>query len=823
MSAPETSSTSTNDATHQRYSGDIHNHSARGGDIIVRLSIGQDARRVPHDHKPAAMTFEDFADRLSTPQVGPKGSGGFYLSTVFAPCKRGKNDAVELPCIVNVDLDFGQWSIDLIRAALPADTAWIAYSTASHTVEEPRFRVVLPLSMPLPVERWTLVSRAVMRLLGYEEGNVEFDRCTEKIAQPMYLPTIATPDALFEFEAELDSPALSAESIARMVADEQAREKAAEDLTRIEREHRNEERRRRTERFGTTAESANVIEAFNAAHPIEGVLEGCGYRAPRAPGGKWLSPNSSKGVPAVKVWADEGRFYSHHASDQGTEYEHGDAFDLFRLYEHSGNWTSATRAAAERLGIDHRSQKMGRAESSYSKCEDVSYDRESTPDTENLTDLGNARRFRRLHGDDLRYVYPFGRWYVWDEVCWREDTSGEVMRRATSVPMDLYGQASESADSARREELSKYAHRTESEKSLKALISLAQSERGVSASPDEFDADPWSLNTPKGIVDLRTGDLAPHARSAMCTRVTGTGFDPGARSELWESCLETWIPDSELRAFVKRAIGYSLIGEVLEQVLFIMWGTGANGKSVFFEIIRKTLGSYALNTPAETLVSNRGGGIPNDVARLKGARFVSASESEENRNLAEAKIKALTGGDIITARFMRGEFFEFEPTFAVLLSTNHKPVIRGNDLGIWRRIRLIPFTVTIPESKRDPKLLQRLEAELPAILAWAIEGCLEYQKRGLDAPKAVTEATDSYRRESDVFGDFLEECCTVGTDRFASSSALYNAYREWSKAAGEEAVTKTAFGKKLTERGFDARRTNQGRGWCGIALGGHDA
>jgi len=386
--------------------------------------------------------------------------------------------------------------------------------------------------------------------------------------------------------------------------------------------------------------------------------------------------------------------------------------------------------------------------------------------------------------------------------------------------MDLYREAAEIPDTAKREKVATQARRTESEKSLKSLISLAQSD--IPANPDDFDPDPWVLNTPKGIVDLKTGEIGPHSREAMCSKVTGVGFEPGARSEFWEQCLDTWLPDPGVRSFVKRAVGYSLIGDIFEEILLIAWGSGGNGKSKFFETVRMALGDYATHTPAETLVSNRSGGIPNDVARLKGARFVTASESEENRRLAEAKIKALTGGDMIAARFMKAEWFEFKPTFTLWLWTNHKPIISGQDDGIWRRIRLIPFDAKIPEAKRDGHLLEKLRGELPAVLAWAVEGCLEYQDRGLDPPSGVKDATDTYQRESDVFGEFLEERCLVKPGLFATSEGLYAAYRDWSKAAGEDTVTKTAFGKKLTERGFDSAKAGGNRGRGGIALRGLD-
>jgi putative DNA primase/helicase len=387
--------------------------------------------------------------------------------------------------------------------------------------------------------------------------------------------------------------------------------------------------------------------------------------------------------------------------------------------------------------------------------------------------------------------------------------------------MDLYRKAAEIAETDSREKVARQARKTESEKSLKSLIALAQSD--VPASPDDFDSDPWALNAPNGIVDLGTGEITPHSREAMCSKVTGVEFVPGARSELWEQCLDTWLPDPEVRDFVKRAVGYSLIGDIFEEVLLIAWGSGGNGKSKFFETIRMALGDYATHTPAETLVSSRSGGIPNDVARLKGARFVTASESEENRRLAEAKVKALTGGDMITARFMKAEWFEFKPTFTLWLWTNHKPIIGGQDDGIWRRIRLIPFDAKIPDEKRDGHLLEKLRSVLPAVLAWAIDGCLEYQKRGLGAPLGVTDATKTYQRESDVFGEFLDERCVEKPGLFATSEGLYTAYREWSKAAGEDAITKTAFGKKLTERGFSREKYGGRRGWVGISLGKLDA
>lgn len=440
--------------------------------------------------------------------------------------------------------------------------------------------------------------------------------------------------------------------------------------------------------------------------------------------------------------------------------------------------------------------------------------------SENLTDTGNGKRLARLHAEDLRYVEEFGHWLVWDGSVWKRDTTGELYRRAKSVPIDLMHESAADPDSARREAVAKHSTKTESEKSIRAMINLAKSEPPIPARPDDFDADPWLLNTPKGMVDLQTGEIHPHERAAMCTRSTGVGFVQGARSDLWESCLKTWLPDPEVRAFVGRVVGYSLIGSVTEHILPILYGLGANGKSVFVETIRRALGDYAAQTPAETLVGSRTTGVPNDVARLKGARFVTASETEENGRLSEGKVKSMTGGDRLIARFMRGEWFEFVPTFAVWLSTNHRPVVQGTDDGIWRRLKLIPFNVRIPEDQRDPELAAKLDRELEGVLAWAIEGALEYQQIGLRPPAAVEAATSEYRRDQDVIGAFIADECNEDPNGRVSIKDLFEKFEEWCQRSGEKSGSKRSFGQKLEERGFSKGRSEKARNWRGLTLKG---
>lgn len=265
-------------------------------------------------------------------------------------------------------------------------------------------------------------------------------------------------------------------------------------------------------------------------------------------------------------------------------------------------------------------------------------------------------------------------------------------------------------------------------------------------------------------------------------------------------------------------IGYSLTGSTREQCLFMPYGSGANGKSTFLEAIAEMLAGYAQRTPTETLMAKDTGGISNDIARLKGARFVIASEVEENKRLAESLVKQMTGSEKITARFMRAEFFEFTPMFKLWVGTNHKPIIRGTDMAIWRRIKLIPFDVTIPPEERDKDLSNKLRKELPGILNWAVMGCMEWQKNGLGEPEEVIKATGEYRSEMDVLTRFITDCCNTSTQRCAKSSELYKRYAEWAREGNEFMLSQTKFNAKLVEKGFKKLNRSSGYYWEDISI-----
>ena len=436
----------------------------------------------------------------------------------------------------------------------------------------------------------------------------------------------------------------------------------------------------------------------------------------------------------------------------------------------------------------------------------------------NLTDLGNARRLVHRHGRNLRYCWLWRKWLVWDGKRWVKDDTGEVYRLAKETVSSIYQEAAAAPNDEARKELGKHATRSEAGARIKEMVDLARSD--VPVMPDELDASPDLLNTESGTIDLRTGELQEHRREDLITKIAPTTYRPDAAAPTWEAFLERVLPGEDLRAFVQRAVGYSATGDTSEQCMFINHGGGANGKSTFQEAIAAALGDYAMRAPTEMLLAKRSDGVPNDVARLKGARFVSASETEEGRRLAESRIKDLTGQDTITARFMKAEWFDFAPTHKLWLSTNHKPEIRGTDAAIWRRIRLVPWAVTIPPAEQDKKLPIALRHELAGILAWVVRGCLQWRREGLQAPDEVRKATGEYRAEMDVLAGFLVECCELDTGHWEYAKDLYECYKRWCDENGERPEPQRKFGGRLGERGFQRDRGgSRGAGiWRGVRL-----
>ncbi|MEX5830376.1 phage/plasmid primase, P4 family [Ralstonia solanacearum] len=430
---------------------------------------------------------------------------------------------------------------------------------------------------------------------------------------------------------------------------------------------------------------------------------------------------------------------------------------------------------------------------------------ESVWGTEDALALAFTRRYHR----DWRYVAAWGRWLVWDGRRWRtEDTLA-----ATDLIRNVCRHAAVNADNP------KLAAKLATSGTVGGVERLARADRRHAATTSEWDADPWLLNTPGGVVDLRTGRQRPHDRDDRMTKITTA--TPGGDCPTWRQFLaEVTGGDAELQAYLQRMAGYALTGSTQEHALFFLYGTGANGKSVFLNTLSTILGDYAANAAMDTFMETRTDRHPTDMAGLRGARFVAAIETEQGRRWAESKVKNLTGGDKIAARFMRQDFFEFFPQFKLFVAGNHKPAIRNIDEAMKRRLHLIPFTITVPPERRDKHLQQKLLAERDGILAWAVQGCLDWQRLGrLDPPQQVLDATEEYFEAEDALGRWLDERCVREANAKSLTAELFNDWKQWAEAAGEFAGSQKRFADLLLTRGVEKWRNTAGlRGFRGIGL-----
>ncbi len=432
-----------------------------------------------------------------------------------------------------------------------------------------------------------------------------------------------------------------------------------------------------------------------------------------------------------------------------------------------------------------------------------------------LTEAGDAEFF--VHGtkDFVRYDHRRGRWLVFSHHRWVPQTNGELLRLALAAMRARQASALRSTGEGRAQRI-KWALAGESGSRLRSLLSIAQNLEPVADAGDGWDDNPWLLGTPNGVVDLRTGSLrdgTPNDRITMSTRVP---FDPEASCPLFDKVIrEIFNDDPKTIAYIDRYIGYSITGDCQEESLAICWGGGANGKGTLMNTIGWILGDYADDLPFSAFELHSRAGIPNDIAKLVNKRFVTASETGEAQRLNEARIKALTGRDPITARFLHKEFFTFEPNAKFWLATNHRPDVHDDSEGLWRRLHLIPFTASFI-GREDRTLKERLRAEGPGILARAVRGCLAWQERGLDPPELVRTATEAYRAESMPLAQFLDERCIVHEDARVTFGELFKAYVQWSGRS--DRMGKHAFNTALRQQFRPDDRNKQRVVFLGVGL-----
>lgn len=400
--------------------------------------------------------------------------------------------------------------------------------------------------------------------------------------------------------------------------------------------------------------------------------------------------------------------------------------------------------------------------------------------------------------------------------------AGVVIGYAKSTVRAMYAEAGNIENKDDRKSFLAFVLRSEQKDRLKAMVELAASEPGIPVLPEELDRDPWLLNVANGTIDLRTGELRPHRREDLITKITDVKYDETAKCPRWEQFLDEVMRGNQaLVTFLQRAAGMSLTGDVSDHVLLTLYGTGRNGKSTFLNTLLAVMGDYGMQAAPDLLMAKRGERHPTELADLFGKRLVVSIESEQDRRLAESLVKQLTGGDRITARRMRQDFWSFAPTHHLWLATNHKPQIRGTDLAVWSRIKLVPFRAQFldDDPRQDKHLFKKLLAELPGILRWCVEGCLAWQAGGLGVPEEVKKATDEYRAEQDTIAAFLSDCCVVTPTAKAAIRDVYKAYLTWCETNGERPVSQRELGSRLVERGFERRRAHGGMWvWQGIGL-----
>jgi putative DNA primase/helicase len=431
------------------------------------------------------------------------------------------------------------------------------------------------------------------------------------------------------------------------------------------------------------------------------------------------------------------------------------------------------------------------------------------------TDMAFARRFHQRHGADVRYTVERG-WLVWSGQKWQIDDKGIAV--ATLAKESAESLLDEIRDAADRNEAFKTAKSALQKRAVDSTMWLARSEPGVPARLVDFDKAPMILNVRNGIVDLTTGTLGPHDKTAMCAMIAGTEYDKHAQCSRWQQFIAEICCDSvELMDYVQRWCGYLLTANVAENSLMFLLGDGRNGKSLLIEVMKELLGEYAIVASTEMVMVRRNPGIPNDIARMRGVRAVFMNETNKGQRFDEAKVKDLTGGDTLNARFMREEFFDFAPTHKLVIRGNHKPTINGTDAGIWSRFKLVPFRANFL-GREDMGLKAKLLAELPGILNWCLAGCLEWQRTGLVTPAAVADAVASYRNQSDTMGRFIEECCTPAEGAVTSASAMYMRYKDFCLAASERWLSLRDFPDEMARHGFALVANGAGREYQGIAL-----
>lgn len=717
-------------------------------------------------------------------------------------------------CLLCLDVDDGTPLAAL--AARLGDLEWAAYTTHSHAPGHPRFRVVVPLARPVLAAAWDgFWGGAAVALTGRDAGALAADPKARDVARFYYWPA-HPPGGAPEFTHHPGS-LLDPATVEPLTLPRRALGTGAAG----------------TEGGGDGGGEPVDVSAEGPPIPEGGRNDGL-YRiacALRARGAEYdeivahvRAVNRARCAPPLAGPAGDAELVALAASAAG--FERGTGGGAGAVVIDVANSRTDAELAAEARGDG---DAAGGGGGDPGGAGEAPTDRSAglLPSAAPWTDLGNAERLAARHGGALRHATEFG-WLAYARGRWDPGDDKPATRRLCETLRSAYAAhvdaGAEPGDGkTEKDNFLKFLRASEAAGKVTAALRLAATLRGLSVDAADLDRHPHLLNVANGVVDLRTGELVRHDPALLLTQQTNLALDPAAACPRWDAFLATVFQgDLDVIEFIQRAVGYSLTGDVREETLFFFSGDGANGKSTFLETVQHVLGEYACPAPPGLVMMSRSDQHPTEIAKLRGKRFVVVSETKEGVRLDEEKVKRLASSDPISARLMRQDFFEFVPTHKLWLTSNYRPLIRGTDTGIWRRLPLIKFSVTfrkpgeaLPgEPVRDDGLKDYLRNhESAGILAWAVRGAVAWHQGGLRPPPAVLEASREYREDMDWLGQFLAECCREEEGQWSASTAVYQAYREWCTRHGEQPRTHIAFGEFLGKSRLPKRRTKRGVEW----------
>lgn len=670
-------------------------------------------------------------------------------------CQENMNEAF----LLVLDIDTGM-ALDDVKCRLAGLEALI-HSTYSYTPEHPKWRVIMPLAAPVPVGNL----RAIFDHMQERFDGLLDPACGHDTARFYYLPSCPVGNESLFVSEHIEGEFLDATS--------HQHESTPEDAER----DRN---------------PADKIDATDHSTAVD--AKGDSSAQQRLTGTKPLIAEGQRNATLTSI---AGRLRSQ-GGDQGE-----------------------IEAALLKVNDDRCDPPLATQEVQRIAASMMRYP--ATAETQNgmaMTDTGNGQLFATQHGNNVRYVPELGKWLIWHNGQWEIDADGVIDEFAKDTARSLFARAASGDSEASRMAMARHASQSLNRSRLQSMIAMAATERSVVLRMSKLNADDLLFGVQNGTVDLRDGSFRESRREEYLTQRSLAHYDKDARCPVFETFLRRVTGgDIEFQNYLQRLIGYVLTGRTTEHCFGFLYGHGANGKSTFLEIIMQLCGSYATQTQPETWMARRGDGASSDIARLVGKRLVVSNEVREGAQLEENLVKQMVAGDVVTARFLFKEHFEYRPKLKLLMAGNHQPIIKGDDEGIWRRVHLIPFTETIPEPERDKQLGAKLAAELSGILNWAIEGCLIWQREGLKPPPAITNATKAYREDMDLFANWIDEECIVNPGaKGASRHQLYASYQRWCEDGGIRPMTQPAFGRKLRDRGFETAHTKAGNLYVGIAL-----